>query len=173
MSGFNAGFVRIPVNTDPEAFAEMIAGQFFSWPQVRSCCRVQYAHGFDWLHLCGFSNEGDKLTETCIHPALRPLNAETISLTAHAGSSSYFYRHHIKDICLRAIFRTEDRVAQNFGDEEPWEKVRREELIAAYGPEIGWPARFDADDVIKGFGLPSPWSNGHPEVWDLDLSWEA
>lgn len=172
MSGFSAGFVRIPENTDPDVFTQTIAERFFSWPKVRSYCRVQYAHEFQWIHLYGFSNEGDALTDTTIHPALRPLQAETISLTAHSGSSTYFYRHHINVRCLRAIYRSEDRVSQNFGDEEPWEKISRQKLISKWGMETQWPAVFDEKDIIESFGLPSPWSNGTPEVWDLDFCWE-
>lgn len=172
MSGFNAGFVRIPENTDPEVFAQTIAERFFSWPQVRDCCRVQYARGFHWLHLSGFSNDGDELTTTTVHPALRPLGAETISLTAQNSSSTYFYRHHIKDQCLRAIFSTEGRVLQNFGDQEPWEKITQEKWTLRLGSECEWPALFDANDIMTAFGLPSPWSNETPETWDLDFSWE-
>lgn len=172
MSGFSAGFVRIPENTDSDAFAQAIADGFFSWPQVRDGCRVQYAQGFQWLHLFGFSNDGDKATDTIIHPALRPLAAETISLTVQNSSSTSFYRHHINERCLRAIFSTEDRVIQNFGDEEPWERVGRQKLISRLGTETGWPALFDAKDIIESFGLPSPWSRKNPEVWDLDFSWE-
>lgn len=172
MSGFSAGFVRIPENTDPDAFAQTIADGFFSWPQVRDGCRVQYAQGFQWLHLFGYSNDGDKATDTIIHPALRPLAAETISLTVQNSSSTSFYRHHINERCLRAIFSTEDGVIQNFGDEEPWERVGRQKLISRLGTETGWPALFDVKDIIDWFGLPSPWNGRLPEIWDLDFSWE-
>ena len=30
MSGFNAGFIRVPANTDPDAFAEMIRAAGFA-----------------------------------------------------------------------------------------------------------------------------------------------
>ena len=172
MSGFNAAFVRIPANTDPEAFAEAIAEKFFSLPLARKFCRVQYALGFQWLHLDGFSNDGDSLTDTTIHPALRPLESETISLAAHAGSSTYFYRHHAREHCLRALYCTEGRVLQNSGDEELWEAVRRKVLVSKHGSDSGWPAEFDANDVIEAFGLPSPWSTGAPDFWELDYSWE-
>ncbi len=174
MSGFNAAFVRIPANTFPDTFVKKLAREFFvADRRVRNECRVQYAHGYDWVHLSGFSNEGDSLSDTRVHPALRPLCAETISLTAHDGSSVYFYRHHLKEQCLRAICVAEGEVHQNYGNEEFWERQYREDVTTEHGNEVGdWPAMFHADYIIQAFRLPSPWKNMPPTDWDLDFRWD-
>ncbi len=171
MGGFNAAFVRIAADADPEVFVEEMAEKFFEADRrVRYQCRVQYAQGYDWIYLCGFSGEGDSLLDTKINPALLPLRAETISLTAEGCSSSYYYRHHMMERCLRATFVSAGKVLQNFGFEEFWEKPRRENDLAEYGDEAGeWPETFRAGDNIEAFRLPSPGTMVSPQngTWIL------
>lgn len=173
MGGFNAAFIRIPPNREADAFADEVAELLFNSPDAqRSTWRVQYAQGFEWLHIYLFVVEGS-ITETAIHPTLGLIGGETIVLAAFGGVDFHFYRHHLDGKCLRAIYVCEGTVGQNYGIEEDWEKPAKEVFLTNYVEEgVDWPTGFDSSNVIEAFHLPSPWSNEPPDVWDIDISWE-
>jgi hypothetical protein len=164
MGGFNSAFLRIPSDISAADFAAGTADQIRKCVGGSSeCMGVQYAEGFDWLHLEGFSDSAG-------NPMLQWFDGESISLMAQTTSDVYAYDHRNNGQKLRRLIVCEWEVHTNLGDEEAWEEQARAQYAKRAGETAeGWPRMFDADQVIEGFLLPSPWSNRLPLKWDIDI----
>lgn len=172
MAGFFSAFIRIPSGIDAWSFATHIAKLMYHSADIshKDWVEVQYAEGFEWLHVEGLEIPAD--INKVDHPAFRSETLETIWILCHTGSGSHAYCHFINGKLCRSINVSDGTVYDNSGCEESWEKAARDKKFSVYSKrgdaaEFSWPKAFEVDMVLKGLNIPSPWAGGDLEILDI------